>query len=112
MEKKTSDIEINVQLAEDKVPENIQWRSNQGGQAPWMDTKAMMISFFDKKSKDTLRIDLWTKDMQVMEMDRFFFYTLRGMSDTYLRATNNKELAEQMRSFVEHFGKSTGILNG
>ena len=107
---KKPDIEIKVDLAEDQIPENISWRSNQQPDAKWMDSKAMLVSFFDRSSKDTLRIDLWTKDMQVMEMDRMFYYTLKGMSETYLRATNNKELAEEMRSFTEHFGQATGLM--
>ena len=32
----------------------------------------MLLSLFDKDDLDTLKIDLWTKDMQVMEMDRFW----------------------------------------
>ncbi|MDX1684012.1 MAG: gliding motility protein GldC [Saprospiraceae bacterium] len=108
---KNADIEIKVDLGEDQIPENISWKSIQNKQGKWMDSKAMMVSFFDKESKDTLRIDLWTKDFQVMEMDRFFYYTLRGMTDTYLRATNNKELSEEMRSFTEHFGKATGLIS-
>lgn len=107
---KIPDIEIKVDLAEDQIPENISWRSNQGPDPDWMDSKAMLVSFFDRKSQDTLRIDLWTKDMQVMEMDRFFYYTLKGMADTYIRATNNKELAEELRLFTEHFGQTTGLL--
>lgn len=106
---KKPDIEISVELGEDNIPSNIAWKSHQGGDGQWMDSKGMIVSFFDRASKDTLRIDLWTKDMQVMEMDRFFYYTMKGMSDTYLRATNNKELAEQMRQFVEHFGQATGL---
>lgn len=105
-----SDIEINVNLDEEGVPQNIQWKAKQGPSDDWLDSKAMMISFFDEKSKDTLRIDLWTKEMEVMEMDRFFYHTLKSMVDTYKKATNNTELCGDMQSFVHHFGKQTGIL--
>lgn len=104
-----ADIEINVELDKEKLPENIAWRSMQDPQGSWMDCKGMMLSFFDKKSRDTFRIDLWTKDMQIMEMDRFFFHTMRSMADTYKKATNNNQLAEEMQSFVDHFAKSTGL---
>lgn len=108
--KERSDIEINVDLGEDQIPEDILWRSNQDPSQDWQKSKAMLLSLFDRETKDTLRIDLWTKDMQVIEMDRFFFYTLKAMSDTYMRATNNNELAESMQSFVQHFGEKTGLI--
>jgi gliding motility-associated protein GldC len=107
---KRSDIEINVTLGEDQIPENIAWRSTQNQDDKWTDSKAMLLSFFDTTTKDTLKIDLWTKEMQIMEMDRFFYYTLKSMGDTYLRATNNVQLAEQMQAFINHFGTSTGIV--
>ena len=72
----------------------------------------MLLSFFDEESKDTLKIDLWTTEMQVIEMDRFFFQTLRGLADTYFKATQNAELATSMRQFVHYFGEKTGILKG
>lgn len=103
-----ADIEINVELDEEKLPTNIAWRSRQEADQ-WMNCKGMMLAFFDAKSKDTFRIDLWTKDMQIMEMDRFVFHTLRSMADTYKRATNNTELANEMQSFVDHFAQSTGL---
>ena len=48
--------------------------------------------------------------MQVIEMDRFFFQTLRAMSDTYFKATQNKELAADMQRFVQYFGEKTEII--
>jgi gliding motility-associated protein GldC len=32
----------------------------------------MMLALWDQSYKNTLRIDLWTKDMPVDEMKRFF----------------------------------------
>jgi hypothetical protein len=43
-------------------------------------------------------------------MDRFFFQTLRGMADTYFKATQNRELAVDMQRFVQYFGEKTEIL--
>ncbi|MGI9160178.1 MAG: hypothetical protein ACR2K1_10550, partial [Saprospiraceae bacterium] len=68
------------------------------------------IALFDQEHRDTLRIDLWTKEMQVMEMDRFMYQMLRSLSQTYLRATQNKELAEEMAKFAHYFGEKTEIL--
>lgn len=104
-----SKIEINVELDDNKVPERIDWKSSdQGNEAK--EVKAMFIALFDKETLDTYKIDLWTKEMQVMEMDRFMFQGLRSLADTYMKATNNKEMANDMRRFVQYFGEKTGII--
>jgi gliding motility-associated protein GldC len=41
-----------------------------------------MLSVWDSKSKESMRIDLWTKEMPVDEMKIFFHQTLVAMSDT------------------------------
>ncbi len=109
--KKQSQIRITVSLDENNVPIGIKWEADDaaGAQDP-QECKGMLLSLFDEAHKETLKIDLWTKDMQVVEMDRFFFQTLRGMADTYFRATQNKELANDMQRFAQYFGEQTEIL--
>ena len=46
----------------------------------------MPMYVWDPNAKETLRIDLWTKDMPLNEMKQFFHQTLLTMSDTFLRA--------------------------
>lgn len=108
MAAKNSKIEISVALDEDRMPIDMQLSGTDIG-TPQV-VKAMLLSVFDMDRKETLKIDLWTKDMQVQEMDRFMFQTLRGLAATYGRATNNREMAQQMAQFVEHFGEQTGII--
>lgn len=109
--KKTSHINIRVGLNENNVPIKMEWQSNDNpaGITP-QECKAMLLSLFDKENKETFKIDLWTNEMQVGEMDRFFYQTLRALSDTYFKATQNKELATDMRRFVQYFGEKTEIL--
>lgn len=108
---KTTTITIKVGLDANNVPTKLDWSSDdnpetdQGGEC-----KAFLLSLFDKEHRDTLKIDLWTTEMQVIEMDRFFYQSMKGLADTYMRATKNTDLANQMRQFVEHFGKTTEIL--
>jgi gliding motility-associated protein GldC len=62
--KHTSEIKFKVELDENKVPEEISWTAKDGG----IDneaSKAIMISVWDSNKKDTLRMDLWTKEMPV-----------------------------------------------
>ncbi|MBK9735699.1 MAG: gliding motility protein GldC [Saprospiraceae bacterium] len=108
---KKSVIEIEIGLNEEKHPETIHWKStdNTNGQG-FTECKGMMLSLFDKDYKDTLKIDLWTSEMQVVEMDRFMFQTLRALADTYFKATNNQQLSNDMQLFVDYFGKQTGII--
>jgi gliding motility-associated protein GldC len=70
----------------------------------------MLLSLFSERQKETLKIDLWTKDMQVQEMDRFVYQTLRGLSESYFKATQNKELANAMQQFVFYFGQQTNVI--
>ena len=108
---KTSEIKLTVGLDKESVPVKINWATADGPNGPVdSEAKAFLLSIFDKESKDTLKIDLWTKEMQVNEMDRFFFQTLRAMSDTYFKATQNSQLATDMQRFVQYFGEQTEII--
>lgn len=107
---KTSDITIRVGLNAENVPMKIEWSASDRNDGQLEECKAMAVALFDKEHRDTLRIDLWTKEMQVVEMDRFVYQTLRSLSQTYLRATQNKELAEDMAKFAHYFGERTEII--
>lgn len=98
-----SSIIIDVQTDENKVPEGINWRATDSTLENAQKSKAMMLSFWDGAEKTALRIDLWTKEMMVDEMADFFYQTLMTMADTYGRATNHKELVEEMKSFAHDF---------
>ena len=108
---KQSNITISVGLNEENVPVKMEWQAqdNPSDDHP-QECKAMLLSIFDKETLDTMKIDLWTTEMQVIEMDRFFFQTLRALSDTYFKATQNKNLASDMQRFVQYFGEQTEII--
>lgn len=103
-------INIKVGLDENKLPNALSWDASGADEDGEKNIKAFMLSMFDTDTKDTLKIDLWTKDFQVMEMDRFFYQTFRAMCDTYHRSTKNDELANDMRQFTKYFGEKTGII--
>lgn len=108
---KSSEISIKIGLDEKMVPTRMDWKADDNPEGnEYQECKAMLLSIFDKEHYDTLKIDLWTKDMQVNEMDRFFFQTLRGLADTYRRATQNTELANEMHKFVQYFGEKTEVI--
>lgn len=105
------EIKLKVGLDKERMPINIEWQAeNNPNGADTQECKGMLLSVFDKETKDTLKIDLWTKDMQVVEMDRFVFQTLRSLADTYHKATQNTALANEMQRFVDYFGERTEII--
>ena len=113
MSEKTSKdtITIDVSLDENKHPVGIEWNSTANPEGtPSQECKAMLLSLFDKAHLDTYKIDLWTSEMQVAEMDRFMYQTLRALSDTYFKATRNQALANDMQRFVQYFGEETEII--
>jgi len=98
-----STITIDVQLDPDKVPQLISWKASESSAQEAQIAKAMMISFWDGTDKSALRIDLWTKDMMVDEMADFFYQTMMTMADTYGRATQQKDMVEDMKKFAKDF---------
>ena len=104
-----SKIEIAVDLDENKIPEKILWQAEDSDRQSPQQTKAIMLSFWNNQSKETLRIDLWTKDMPVDEMKHFFHQTLLSMSDTFQRATSDEKMSETMKDFCDYFAEKMGI---
>ena len=107
---KTSEIQFTVNLDEKKLPVSINWSATDAGLADKKSCKAMMISVFDEHEQGTMRIDLWTKEMLIDEMKRFFFESFMGMADTYERATGEKEMSEEIKKFSEWFGEKVGVI--
>ena len=101
---KTSNISIQVGLDENNIPEKLNWEASDTGEKA-AEAKAILMSIWDEKTKETLRIDLWTKDMRVDEMKHFFHQTLVSMADTLERATSEDKMAADMRDFCQHFAE-------
>lgn len=100
----TSKIELNIELDENKVPEKLHWTAEDGGISN-EEAKAMMLAVWDGEAKETLRIDLWTKDMPVDEMKQFFHQTLVEMSNTFQRATQDDKMTATMKDFCDYFAE-------
>lgn len=100
---KQSEIKFTVTLDDNNNPEKIDWSASDGGKVST--SKAVMIALWDAQEKNTLRIDLWTKDMMVDEMKQFYHQNLLSMADTLERATGEAEAAKAMRNFAQEFGE-------
>ena len=105
---KQSEINFKVTLDDNNLPEKIDWSASEGGEQS--SSKAVMIALWDAKENNTLRIDLWTKDMMVDEMKQFYHQCLLSMADTFDRATGEAETAKEMRGFAQHFGEKMELI--
>ncbi|RZJ58228.1 MAG: gliding motility protein GldC [Flavobacterium sp.] len=99
-----SEINFLIELDENRVPEKMHWSARDGG-VNAQETKAVMLSVWDHKARESMRIDLWTKDMPVDEMKIFFHQTLVSMSDTFERATGDKKMTDTMKDFCDYFAE-------
>lgn len=99
---KKSSISFNINLDEKNIPIRISWQASDTGNKP-STTKAVACSVWDDVRQDTLRIDLWTKEMRVDEMEKFFVDTLGGLSQTILNATGDTFLSGELNNLCERF---------
>ncbi len=114
---KTSEIKFTVSLDENKLPVSIDWEASdpetslRQAAGEKSSCKSAMIALWDAKENNTLRIDLWTKDMLVDEMKVFFHQTLLSMADTLKRATGEDKIAEDLKDYCAHFADKMNLLN-
>jgi gliding motility-associated protein GldC len=105
---KETTINIQVGLDANQVPVEMHWQASDGGGEG--KCKALMLALWDEKDENTMRIDLWNKEMTVYDMQRFFHQSLLTMSETYERATSQKEIAAEMRAFAKKFAEKAGLM--
>ncbi|MBT8270206.1 MAG: gliding motility protein GldC [Flavobacteriaceae bacterium] len=108
MAKHESTISLKVELDENRIPESLKWSAEDGG-IDNEEAKALMLSVWDHKAKETLCIDLWTKDMPVHDMKIFFHQTLMAMSKTFYRATQDEKMTETMKDFCDYFAEKLDL---
>lgn len=105
---KQSEIKFTITLDDQHMPQKIDWSASDGGVDST--SKAIMLSVWDAEAQNTLRIDLWTREMLVDEMKLFYHQTLLSMADTLERATGEKEAALAMRNFAQEFGERLNLV--
>ena len=106
----TSEITLKVELDENRVPEKLTWSAEDGG-INKEEAKAMLLSVWDSKNQESLKIDLWTKDMPVDEMKVFFHQTLVSLSDTFMKATQDEKMTATMKEFCAYFAEKLDLKN-
>ena len=102
-----TEIVFKIKLDDQNMPEKITWTATDGPQGNGEACKSMMIGLWDGEEKNTMRIDLWTKDMQTDEMHTHFYQMLLSLGDTYHRATQNPFIQEDMKKFCMEVADKT-----
>jgi gliding motility-associated protein GldC len=105
---KTTEIKFKVTVDENHLPLKIEWDAPDSGERS--EAKSVMIALWDAKENNTLRIDLWTKDMSVDEMKKFYHQNIMSLTDTYIRATSDHTTADSVKKYFTQIGKDIGVL--
>ena len=109
---KKSTIHFEVELDQQNIPNRILWDATDKPEAGLSETKSISLSLWDHKSKNTLRIDLWSKDMPVEEMKRFHIDCIGGLAQSILSSTGDEFMAAEINALcerlVEHIKSEKG----
>lgn len=106
---KTSQIQLNIGMNENNLPVRMKW-SAEDGDVKDSEASAFLLSLWDPAAKNTMKIDLWTKDMSIEEMKQFFHQTLLTMSETFEKATGEHKICEDLRDYCYHFAEKMEIM--
>lgn len=96
-----SEITFNVALDDKNIPEKIEWNATDKPDGVPSETKSISVAIWDSAQKNTLRIDLWTKDMPVEDMKRFYIECLGGLAQSALSATGDEVIANEMNALCD-----------
>jgi len=102
---KKSEINFTVELDRENVPEKIYWDATDNPNEGLSDTRAIAVSIWDHYHNSTLKIDLWTNDMEVVDMKRFLIEIISGLADTALTATGDQAMATDIENTCRTLSK-------
>ena len=112
MSKSESEIKFKIELDQDNIPEKILWDADDKESPGFKETKSISVSLWDHDKKNTLRIDLWSKEMPVDEMKRFYIDCLGGISQTILNSTGDEFMSNEINALcnklIDHVKKEYG----
>jgi len=97
---KKTEITFRVELDDQQVPEKIMWKATDGS-PKFEKTKTISVNLWDQEKQNTLRIDLWSKDLRVDEMKKFYVDILGGMSQTILSSTGDTFISNKLKTLCE-----------
>ena len=102
---KNSEIKFTVELDDKNLPKNIEWDASDKEAEGMETTKSISLNVWDNLNQSTLRIDLWTDDMSIAEMKRFYIDILGGMGQTILNSTGDEYFSEEIKELCDRMVK-------
>ncbi len=102
---KKSTIQFTVHLDDKNIPEKIEWDATEKPESGISETKAISINLWDHEQKNTMRIDLWAKDMPVDDMKRFYIDCVGGLSQSVLSSTGDEFIASEMNALCDRLAQ-------
>ena len=98
---KKSDVNFTVELDQNNIPEKIFWEATDKPDPGLSETKSLSVAIWDHTQKNTLRIDLWTKDMPMEDMKRFHVECLGGIAQSILTSTQDEFMSNEVNALCE-----------
>ncbi len=106
--KRKTQITLTVSLDENNTPETMEWSALDGG-VKKQSMEAFFLSTWDKETQESARIDLWSKEMPLDQMQIFVHQTLVGIRASYLKATDDVQMGEAMQQFCDFFASERNL---
>lgn len=100
-----SEIKFRVVLDKDNIPEKIYWDASDKEVPGEEETKSMSLNIWDQMNRSTLRIDLWSKEMPVDEMKRFYVDCIGGLAQSVLNSTGDEFMSSAMQRLCDKLVK-------
>ncbi|MBS1490650.1 MAG: gliding motility protein GldC [Bacteroidetes bacterium] len=103
---KKSEIIFKIELDQNNIPEKILWDASDKPEPGLSESKSISLALWDHQQKNTLRIDLWTKDMPVNEMKRFYIDCLGGLAQSVLTSTGDEQMSAEINELCEKLAQA------
>ena len=104
---KTNELTFRVTVDDNNLPQKIEWDAGSGQSS---ECRSLMVAMWDARENNTMRMDLWTKEMSVDEMKKFFHQNVMTLADTYIRATGDEATGSKVKRAFAEIGKDLGVL--
>jgi gliding motility-associated protein GldC len=98
---KKSEIKFLVSLDKDNIPNKIEWNAEDSLNEKLSETKSISLALWDHTKMNTLRIDLWTKDMQTNDMKKFYVDCIGGLGQSILNSTGDEFMSKETNNLCE-----------
>ena len=102
---KQSEINFQIQLDDQSIPEQISWSATDNPNEGIEETKSIFVAVWDHYHKGLLALPLWTKDMEVFDMKRFYIEVIGSVADTLANATGDQKMVGHIENLCKVLSK-------